>query len=81
MPADSAQNLARGMFLEVRQVLQRYDLPPGQWPVAVALSIQEIMEMAKDQLAPTLMAQIVMEMAVPASKLDPEALLKGAAPA
>ena len=81
MPANNAQSLAREMFLEVRPMLQHYDLPRGQWPVAVALSIQEIMEVAKDELDPALMARIVMEMAVPASKLDPEALLGDAAAA
>lgn len=81
MPGDSAQTFARRLYPVAARVLSRYDLPPGQWPVAVALSIQEIMAMAKNQLEPALMARIVMEMAVPASKLDPEALLSGEAAA
>ncbi len=75
MPSASAQNLARELLPIAAQVLQTYDLPRGQWPVAVALSIQDIMEMAKDALDPALMARIVMEMAVPASRLDPETVL------
>jgi len=74
-PAGSAQELAREMLPAAAKVLRSYDLPRGQWPVAAALSIREIMEMARDRLDPALMAQIVMEMAVPASKLDPETLL------
>lgn len=81
MPGDSAQGFAREIYPVAATVLSHYDLPPGQWPVAVALSIQEIMERAKDHLDPGLMARIVMEMAIPASKLDPSALLAGRAAA
>ncbi len=81
LPGRSARRFARDMFPAARAVLEKYDLPRGQWPLAVALSIQEIMEMAKDRLAPEMMARIVMEMAIPASKLDPEALLATSAAA
>ena len=77
MPGDSAPSFAREIFPVAARVLGQYDLARGQWPLAVALSIQEIMEMAKDQLDPAMMARIVMEMAVPASKLDPETVLAG----
>lgn len=79
MPGDSAQNFAREIFPVAVRVLRHYDLPRGQWSLAVAFSIQEIMEMSKDRLDPALMARIVMEMAIPASKLDPERLLAGQA--
>lgn len=81
MPGDNAQNFAREIFPVAVRVLRHYDLPRGQWSLAVAFSIQEIMEMAKDQLEPALMARIVMEMAIPASKLDPERLLTDVAAA
>jgi len=81
MPGDSAQNFAREMFPVAAKVLRHYDLPRGQWPLAVAISIQEIMEMAQDELDPAMMVRIVMEMAIPASKFDPETLLAGQAAA
>ncbi len=81
MPGDSAQSFAQEISPVAARVPGHFDLPRGQGPVAVALSIQEIMDMAKDQLDPALMARIVMEIAVPASKLDPKTVRAGQAAA
>lgn len=44
-------------------------------PILFGLAIQNIIEMGKDSIAPDLAAKVVMESAIPMSKVDPRALV------
>jgi hypothetical protein len=43
---------------------------PEQWPILMGLSIQEVIEMAKNVIDPCLALQIVMESSIPMSKVE-----------
>lgn len=49
---------------------------PSQWPILYGLAAQRAMQMAKDAVEPILAARIVVECAVPMSKLDPRRFLQ-----
>jgi hypothetical protein len=44
---------------------------PTQWPLVIALAIQNVIVMAKDTIDPALAAQIVMETTIPFARIDP----------
>ena len=50
-------------------LLQALEVPAADWPLACGLAIQELMAQGKNVLAPHLAATIVMECAVPMSKI------------
>lgn len=50
---------------------------PGQWPFAIGLAAQYAIIKGKDVIDPALAAQIVMEAAVPMSKVDPSTVRSG----
>lgn len=70
-PGDTPQEYVSQLFAKFLPILGRYELPVDQYFLAFALSAQELIEMGKEALAPDIACQIVMECAVPASKLDP----------
>lgn len=51
-------------------VLEMLCTQPSEWPVLYGLAIQEAIVLGKDALAPELALNIVMESAVPMSKID-----------
>jgi len=53
----------------VASLLQALEVPAADWPLACGLAIQELMAQGKDVLAPHLAATIVMECAIPMSKI------------
>jgi len=53
----------------VASLLQALEVPAADWPLACGLAIQELMAQGKNVLAPHLAATIVMECAVPMSKI------------
>lgn len=55
----------------VVQILVELGVEPAQWHVALALAAQEAVILAKAAIPPTWAVQIVMEAAVPMSKVDP----------
>ncbi|WP_421701525.1 hypothetical protein [Aliiroseovarius sp.] len=74
MPGNSPVDFARVLYPQVFPILSRYDLPPQQHTLALAMAACDIMCQAKGHLDAGLMAKIVMECAIPASKLDPDQL-------
>ncbi len=70
-PGDTPHEFVSQLFVKFLPILKRYELPVDQYFLACALSAQELMELGKEALAPDIACQIVMECAVPASKLDP----------
>lgn len=47
-------------------------LAPGHWPAAIALAAQKLIKRSKEALDPALSMRIVLEAAVPMSKVDPK---------
>ncbi len=50
---------------------------PLFWPFAIGLASRQLIQAGKDVIDPSLAARIVMEAAVPMSKLDPETVYRG----
>lgn len=75
-PGDKPQTYVKELFKDFLPVLKDYQLPENQYFLAFALSSQEIIALGKDALPPEIGCQIVMECAVPASKLDPRPYMK-----
>jgi hypothetical protein len=62
-------NYARKLWPQVQAVLVR-ELPrPGLWPVAMGLTIQELMAKTRGNVPPEIIARIVIESAIPVSKV------------
>jgi hypothetical protein len=64
---------ARKLWPEVLPIVTKLAGEPRLWPVSVGLAIQEVMEQAGAQLAPGMVARIVMESAIPVSKIPIDA--------
>jgi hypothetical protein len=47
-------------------------LAPSHWPAAIALTAQKLIKLSKEALDPALSMRIVLEAAVPMSKVDPK---------
>lgn len=73
-PGDSPSNFVKHLFPKFLPILKSYELPVGQYHLAFAMSIQEVMEMAKgvSSISPDMITSIVMQCAIPASKLCPD---------
>jgi hypothetical protein len=64
-PLDYADRL----WPQVRPVLAEFAGEPRLWPVAMGLAIQELMAQTRGRVSPELVARIVMESAIPVSKV------------
>jgi hypothetical protein len=79
IPRLPSQNMPRHLPIEllnkfwnpVRIHLVTSVSSPGQWPLVLGLAAQQAIVKTKDVIAPGLAARIVMEAAVPMSKVDP----------
>jgi hypothetical protein len=64
---------ARKLWPEMRPLLAEFAAEPRMWPVAVGLAIQELMAQTsrntQGSIAPETVARIVMESAIPVSKI------------
>ncbi|HEX6638494.1 MAG TPA: hypothetical protein VF033_12630, partial [Steroidobacteraceae bacterium] len=60
---------ARRLWPEARRVLAELAGEPRTWPVAMGLAIQEVMAQTRGQVSPAMVARIVMESAIPVSKI------------
>ena len=65
MPLEYADRL----WPQVRPVLAEFAGEPRLWPVAAGLAIQDLMAQTRGQLPPEVAARIVMESAIPVSKV------------
>jgi hypothetical protein len=61
----------------VRTILQEAQSPPLHWPLELARTAQTLLESAKATLPPDKAALIVMEAAIPMSKVDPRSVPGG----
>lgn len=51
-------------------VVQQLCTSPSEWPIAFAMAIQQVILMGKDAIDPSMAVSIVMESAIPMSKVD-----------
>jgi len=70
MPGEPPRNYLKLWKLFLPRV-RRFCPDAQQWPMLYAIAIAEAMEMAKDVIAPQLALRLVMECAIPMSKVDP----------
>jgi hypothetical protein len=64
-PIDYASKL----WPSVRPVVAEFAGEPRMWPVSIGLAIQELMAQTRGNLPPEIVARIVMESAIPVSKI------------
>ncbi len=69
-PADVPINYVRFLWPQLLPIVKQYCERPSEWPVLFGLAIQEVLYLAKGAIDPTLALSIVMESAVPMSKVD-----------
>lgn len=66
LPAEYLKHLWPGLF----PVAQRFCASPSEWPILFGSAIQEVLGLSRGVIAPDLALTIVMESAVPMSKID-----------
>jgi hypothetical protein len=69
---DLPVNYARALWPKLQPLIAKFCPDPMQWPVLLALSAQEAIVAGKSALDPNLALRIVMEAAIPVSKVDLE---------
>ena len=69
-PGDLPINYLTALWPKVRPTLEEFCAQPSEWPVLLGLSIQDAILKAKGVIDPRLALEIVMEYAVPMSKVD-----------
>ena len=70
MRRESCRNYVRHLWPQLFPVAQRYCEKPDQWPVLFGVAVQEILFASKGLIDPQIALQIVMESAVPMSKIN-----------
>lgn len=82
MPSITPRDAANRFWPSVRQILSRDDaaaivgvrrrVSPAYWPTLVAMLAADYIETYKDVLGPALSMRIILEAAIPMSKVDPK---------
>jgi hypothetical protein len=72
-PHDLPLNYARSLWPALAPTIKKFCTNPEHWPVLLGLSIQDVIGMGKPVLDPCLALQIVMESAIPMSKVKLDA--------
>lgn len=71
MPHFSAQALLWRYWNPIRAILILHTKDPLKWPLYLARTSADLMDMAKSSLDPAISSQLVMDAAIPMSKVDP----------
>lgn len=71
MPGDELLNYVKYLWPKIVEALDLYEVPVTKRPTAIGFAIQNAITATKDVLDPGLSARLVMECAVPMSKIDP----------
>lgn len=69
-PGDRPVNFVKHLWPSVMPHAKDFCESPAEWPMMFGFAIQEVMTMGKEVISPTLALTIVMESAVPMSKLN-----------
>jgi hypothetical protein len=69
-PHDLPINYVRTLWLALKPLIVKFCPNPEHWPILLGLSIQEVIVMGKSALDPCLAIRLVMEAAIPMSKVN-----------
>jgi hypothetical protein len=69
-PQELPLNYLRALWPALKPMIMKFCPNPEHWPILFGLSIQEVIAMAKRTLDPCVALLIVMECAIPMSKVD-----------
>jgi hypothetical protein len=69
-PGDIPLNYLKVVWPHIFPLVKEISVNPADWPIIFGLAMQEGIVMGKDMVSPTLAASILMECAVPMSKVD-----------
>ena len=75
-PSDLPLNYVKTMWQPLLPIMDKFCERPIERPILLGVAIQQAIEMAKDVIPPTIAAQLVMECAIPMSKIGPEWLIQ-----
>lgn len=75
-PRDLPINYVTSMWTVLLPIIDKFCENPMERPILLGLAIQQLIEMGKDIISPLIAAEIVMECAIPMSKIGPEWLKK-----
>lgn len=71
-PGDLPLNYVKNMWEPLLPVIDKFCEKPIERPLLLGLAAQQVIEMGKDIISPVVAAQVVMECAIPMSKIGPE---------
>lgn len=71
MPLDTPVGIAINLFQKIGEALDKYEVPYVKRPEAMGFALQRAIDMGKDALDPQTMIKIVIEYAVPPSRIAP----------
>lgn len=69
-PGDTPINYVKALWPNLLPTIKKFCNQPPEWPILFGLAVQEVMDMSKGVIAPDLALKIVMESAIPMSKVD-----------
>lgn len=70
-PRDLPENYARALWPVLIPTIKLFCKDPAEWPIVFGYAIQQVMKESEKVLNPGFAVKLVMEAAVPASKIDP----------
>jgi hypothetical protein len=71
-PSDLPINLVKSLWPAVLPIVDKFCKSPVERPYLFGFSAQEVIEMGKEAIAPGMAAKLLMECAIPMSKIGPE---------
>lgn len=69
-PQDSPINYVRALWPVLQPLVAKFCPNPEHWPILLSLSIQDVIGMGKSEIDPCLALRLVMESAIPMSKVN-----------
>lgn len=69
-PGDTPIHFLKVLWPALLPLVKRWCTDPAHWPVLYGLAIQEAIDAGKGVIEPGLAARVVMESAIPMSKVD-----------
>lgn len=69
-PGDQPINYVKVLWPALLPVLKQFCKKPAEWPILFGLAIQDTLDMSKSIISPETALKIVMECAIPMSKID-----------
>jgi hypothetical protein len=76
-PSDLPINYVRHLWLPLLPILKKFCSSPQEWHIAFGLAAQEAIGLGKSAINPGMAVAIIMESAIPLSKVDPRDVISG----